>query len=59
MSERLHLAAPNLSKWKRVAVVTDHDWLRRAVGMFGWMVPGDVKTFPLNEQTNAISWAAE
>ena len=57
--EDAKLGIGHLSKWKRVAVVTDHDWLRRAVGMFGWMVPGDVKTFSLSEETNAISWAAE
>ena len=35
-----------------------HDWARHMVGMFGWMVPGEVKTFPLADETNAIEWAA-
>jgi SpoIIAA-like len=48
----------HLSKWKRIAVVTDHEWLRHAVGMFRWMVPGDVKVFPMAEQSAAIDWAA-
>ena len=56
--EDAKLGVGHLSKWTRLAVVTNHDWLRRAVGMFGWMVPGEVKTFPLDEEANAISWAA-
>ena len=48
----------HISKWRRIAVVTDHDWIRHGVGMFGWMVPGTVKTFPLAEERAAIDWAA-
>lgn len=53
---KLGLSHP--SKWKRVAVVTNHDWVQHVVGMFGWMVPGEVKTFPANEEKRAIDWAA-
>jgi hypothetical protein len=52
------LGMSHLSKWKRIAVVTDHDWIQHAVGMFGWMVPGDVKVFPVQEQAAAMEWAA-
>jgi hypothetical protein len=48
-----------LSKWKRCAVVTDHDWLRHAIAMFRWMMPGEVEWFPLTEAKAAIAWAAE
>jgi hypothetical protein len=56
--EDTKLGIGHLSKWKRIAVVTDHDWLRHAVGMFRWMVPGDVKVFGLAEQADALAWAA-
>src|SRR5262245_20675253 len=26
--------------WERVAVVTDEEWIRRSLAIFGWMVPG-------------------
>ena len=45
------------SKWKRIAVVTNHDWVRHVVSMFGWMVPGEVKTFSLADEKNAVEWA--
>jgi stage II sporulation SpoAA-like protein len=56
--EDTKLGIGHLSKWQRIAVVTNHDSLRHAVGMFGWMVPGHVKVFPLQDQTAAIEWAA-
>lgn len=46
------------SKWKRIAVVTNHGWVHHVVGMFGWMVPGDVQTFPVADEAAAIEWAA-
>ena len=52
------LGVSHATKWKRVAVVTNHDWVHHVVGMFGWMVPGEVKTFPIPDLANAIAWAA-
>jgi hypothetical protein len=52
------LGLDHWSKWKRIAVVTDHDWLRRSVGALGWIVPGEVKTFDLAEEQAALDWAA-
>jgi hypothetical protein len=46
------------TKWKRIALVTDVDWMRHATNLFGWMTPGDVKTFALAERDDAIAWAA-
>lgn len=56
--EDAKVGVAHASKWKRIAVVTNHDWIRHAVGMFGWMVPGEVKVFPPAAETEAISWAA-
>ena len=55
--EDTKLGVGHLSKWKRIAVVTNHDWIRQGVGMFRWMVPGDVKVFPLADQSEALDWA--
>ncbi len=56
--EDAKLGVSHVSKWKRIAVVTNHDWMRHAVGMFGWMVPGEVRTFAVDEESKAIDWAA-
>ena len=44
--------------WKRIALVTDVEWMRQMTSMFGWMTPGDVKHFPLAERDAAVAWAA-
>lgn len=48
----------DLASWEKVAVVSDKDWLRHAVKAFGWMMPGDVRVFDLDELAAAKSWAA-
>ena len=56
--EDAKLGFGHFTKWERVAIVTNHDWLRRSIAMFGWMMPGEVKTFSLTEVDDAIAWAA-
>ena len=46
------------SAWERIALVTDHGWMRDGLRMFAWAVPGEVKAFPLNERDAAVAWAA-
>ena len=44
--------------WRRMALVTDVEWMKRGTEWFGWMTPGEVKQFPLAERAAAIAWAA-
>jgi hypothetical protein len=46
------------SKWERTALVSDVDWIRRAIGLFGWMMPGEFKMFRLDELDDAKTWLA-
>ncbi len=56
--EDLKIGVPHLRDWKRIALVTDIDWMIHLTQLFGWMTPGDVKVFPLRERDEAIEWAA-
>ena len=56
--EDLKMGLDHLHKWKRVALVTDVDWMVHLVSLFGWMTPGEMKRFPLAERDAAIAWAA-
>jgi hypothetical protein len=38
--------------------VTDVEWMRHATSLFGWMTPGDLKTFTIAERDAAVAWAA-
>jgi hypothetical protein len=46
------------SKWKRCAIATNHDWIRHAMSMFGWMMPGEIKLFDSTDVAAAIEWVA-
>jgi hypothetical protein len=47
------------SSWKRFAVVTDKDWIRHGVSAFGWLSPGEIRLFELDELDDAKAWVAE
>jgi len=44
--------------WERIALVTDHAWMRDGLRMFAWAVPGEVKVFRADEKADAVAWAA-
>jgi SpoIIAA-like len=46
------------SAWKRFALVTDVEWVAKAMRMFAWMAPGEVRTFGLEEFDEARNWAS-
>ena len=48
----------DLAKWRRCAVVTSHDWLRHAISVFRFMMPGEVECFEPSQVQAAIDWAA-
>jgi hypothetical protein len=54
----LKVGVEHLRAWKRIALVTDIDWMSDVTALFGWMTPGLVKVFPLARRDEAIRWAA-
>jgi hypothetical protein len=44
--------------WKRLAVVTDVDWVAKAMQLFAWAMPGELEVYELDELDDAKSWAA-
>lgn len=44
--------------WERVAVVTEIQWIRRAMRVLGVMIPGEVRVFPNGELESARSWVS-
>lgn len=55
----LKMGVEHLRAWKRIALVTDIDWMKNMTALFGWMTPGEVKHFPLAQRDQAVAWAAE
>ncbi len=54
----LPLAFEHRGAWKRIAAVTDVDWMAKSVEGFHWMMPGEVRVFPLAELDAAKAWTA-
>jgi len=54
----LKVGVEHFRAWKRIALVTDIEWMIHMTTLFGWMTPGEVKTFSLAQRDEAIAWAA-
>jgi hypothetical protein len=54
----LRIGVEHLTRWERIAVVTDLDWLQIAVRAFGFLMPGTHRSFPLDEADEARRWIA-
>jgi SpoIIAA-like len=46
------------SAFKRIAVVTDKEWVAHTLHALAWMVPGEFALFGLDELERAKEWAA-
>jgi hypothetical protein len=54
----LRLGASHFNSFERMALVTDVDWMRHAANTLGFLMPGEIKVFPLAERDAAVAWAA-
>ncbi len=54
----LGLLIQHHSAFKRIAVVSDKEWVGHAMHAFAWMVPGELAVFGLDELDRAAEWAA-
>ena len=46
------------NRWEKVAVVSDKEWLRDSVDIFGYLIPGQVKAFAPAEEAEARTWVS-
>lgn len=49
---------PHHGAFKRIAVVSDKDWVAHVLHAVAWMVPGEFAMFSLDELDSAAQWAA-
>ena len=38
--------------------MTETDWVRRSITLFGWFVPGEIRVFTTAQRTDAEAWLA-
>lgn len=49
----------NHGAWRKMALVTDVEWVAKAMRAFAWMAPGEVRVFGLAEVDEAKAWVAQ
>lgn len=50
------LGVEHLSRWERMAVVTDVDWIRLALNAFRFVMPGQLRVFGTGQAAEARAW---
>ena len=46
----------HLTRWERMAVVTDVDWIKHTMRFFSFLVPGEMRFYPVAEAEEARRW---
>ena len=46
-------------RWERIAIVTDVHWIKNMMGAFGFLMPGEMRLFSVNEKAAAKEWILE
>jgi SpoIIAA-like len=58
MWEDFKVGMEHLSRWERIAVVTDTEWVRHTVNAFRFLMPGNVRVFATSQAAEARAWIA-
>ena len=48
----------HVTRWEKIAVVTDKEWLRHSVSIVGYLIPGEIRAFPAAQEGDARAWVA-
>jgi hypothetical protein len=56
MWDTVKVKVGHFTQWGRVALVTDLDWISHTVKLFAFLMPWDVRLFPLAEAEKARAW---
>lgn len=59
MWDDMKLGLQHFAGWERIAIVSDIEWIRSAIKLFGIVMPGDVRVFHNREFAEAKRWISE
>lgn len=54
--EDVKVGVEHLRRWERIAVVTDVEWIRHTMRIFGFLLPGELRLFSTAEREVARTW---
>ena len=49
----------HLTRWERLALVSDVEWIRTTARLFGFLLPGRLRIFHLDDAAAAQAWIEE
>ncbi|MGO4872940.1 MAG: STAS/SEC14 domain-containing protein [Roseiarcus sp.] len=56
MWEDFKVGMAHFTRWERVAVVTDVEWIKHTMMLFGFLMPAAMKAFPTSQAAQARAW---
>jgi hypothetical protein len=56
MWEDFKVGMEHYTHWERIAIVTDMDWISNALKVFAFLMPGEIRHFPLADADQARAW---
>lgn len=59
MRKDLRVGFGHLGQWERIAVVTDIDWIKHAMQLFGFLLPSKTEVFGVAQATDAKAWIVD
>ena len=57
--EDFKVGMEHFSRWERVAVITDIDWIKHSVQLFNFIMPGTMRVYPGAEAAKARLWITQ
>jgi hypothetical protein len=54
--EDLKVGVEHFTRWERMAVVTDVEWIRHMVNVFRFLMPGQMRVFATAKTAEARAW---
>jgi len=57
--EDFKVGMEHISRWERVAVITDIEWIKHATQLFGFFMPSVMRVYPNAEAAKARLWITQ
>lgn len=48
----------HFSKWNRMAIVTDQEWVGKAYNALSYLVHGEIRSYPVKDLNTAKAWVS-
>lgn len=58
MFEDFKVGMGHITRWERIALVTDVEWIKHMMQLFSFITPGETKVFPTSQADEARAWIA-